>query len=127
ASVDQQGYLRAWLQVASQRSGVSKATAVLLAEAAKVLAERLDYWQFIAATHQWFEGLKNQPTNSASESAFQDFEDEQVIWDSLRTDIAQHYDLSELSLHNFLQELDLRAKEKPVPPNAVRCLTIASS
>jgi len=35
--------------------------------------------------------------------------------------------LSELILHMFLQELDLRAKEKPAPPDAVRCLTIASS
>lgn len=127
ASVSQEGYLRAWLQLAVQRTEVSQASGALLAETVGSLAERMDYWKFIAAAHNWFEQMKSQPSGSASPSAFQEFEDEQEIWGSLRVDIAQHYDLSELSLHNFLQELDLRAKEKPAPPNAVRCLTIASS
>jgi DNA helicase-2/ATP-dependent DNA helicase PcrA len=127
SSVSQEGYLRAWLQLASQRTEGSKASSALLAETSKSLADRMDYWKFIAASHQWFGQIREEPSGSASQSAFQDFEDEQAIWDSLRADISQHYDTSELSLHNFLQELDLRAKEKPAPPNAVRCLTIASS
>lgn len=127
ASVNQEGFLRAWLQLATQRTGVSQASSSFLSETGKHLADRMDYWRFIAAAHQWFAEIKSQPSGSASPSAFQDFEDEHEIWDSLRADISQHYDTSELSLHNFLQELDLRAKEKPAPPNAVRCLTIASS
>ncbi|MBI1321650.1 AAA family ATPase [bacterium] len=127
ASVSQEGYLRAWLQLASQRTEVSPVSRDLLEATSKSLAERMDYWKFIAAAHQWFEQIKNQPSGSMSQAAFQDFEDEQEIWTSLRADISQHYDVSELSLHNFLQELDLRAKEKPAPANAVRCLTIASS
>ena len=58
---------------------------------------------------------------------FDEFEDEREIWDALKSEIANHYSLSELSLHNFLQELDLRSKEKPAPKGAVRCLTIAAS
>ncbi len=127
ASVNQDGYLRAWLQLATQRTEVSHPSNEVLTHTAESLAERMDYWKFIAAAHRWFGEIQKQPTGSASQSAFQDFEDEQEIWTSLRTDIAQHYDVTELSLHNFLQEIDLRAKEKPAPPNAVRCLTIASS
>jgi DNA helicase-2/ATP-dependent DNA helicase PcrA len=127
ASVNQEGFLRAWLLLATQRTGVSQTSRSFVSEIGKHLADRMDYWKFIAAAHQWFAEIKNQASGSASPSAFQDFEDEHEIWDSLRADISQHYDTSELSLHNFLQELDLRAKEKPAPPNAVRCLTIASS
>lgn len=45
----------------------------------------------------------------------------------MKSEIDGHYMLADLSLHNFLQELDLRSKEKPPPKNAVRCLTIAAS
>jgi DNA helicase-2/ATP-dependent DNA helicase PcrA len=127
ASVSHEGYLRVWLQLASQCTEASKASSEFLADTRKSLADRMDYWKFIAASHKWFSQIRECPSGSASQSAFQDFEDEQAIWDSLRVDISQHYDTSELSLYNFLQELDLRAKEKPAPPDAVRCLTIASS
>lgn len=32
-----------------------------------------------------------------------------------------------MDLHAFLQELDLRVKETPAPPNAVRCMTVHAS
>jgi DNA helicase II / ATP-dependent DNA helicase PcrA len=127
ASVDQEGFLRAWLQFAEARSEVDPNTKVLLAKIRQSLADRLDYWAFVEAAHNWFDDLQKRPEGSVAESAFVDFDDEKEIWNSLRSEIARHYTVSDLSLHNFLQELDLRAKEKPAPPGAVRCLTIAAS
>lgn len=127
AAIDQGGYLRAWLDVVEGRDGIEASTATQLAQTRRALADRLDYWAFVDSSHNWFTGLANKASGAADESAFLDFEDEKEIWDSLRKDIAGHYQLAELSLHNFLQELDLRAKEKPAPPDAVRCLTIAAA
>jgi DNA helicase-2/ATP-dependent DNA helicase PcrA len=127
ASVSQEGFLRAWLELAGQHPGIAEPTKDLLATATKALLDRLAYWVFVDACQQWFETIRKSPTGSTSERAFEEFDDEKEIWASLKTEIAQHYSLSELSLHMFLQELDLRAKEKPAPPDAVRCLTIASS
>ena len=127
ASVNQEGYLRAWFQLAEQRTEIGDAAKALLAKATKSLLDRLAYWEFIDSCHQWFEDTRKNPTGSQSEKAFEEFDDEKEIWLALKTDIAEHYSLAEMSLHMFLQELDLRAKEKPAPPDAVRCLTIASS
>ncbi|MEX2120421.1 MAG: ATP-dependent helicase [Pirellulales bacterium] len=127
ASVNQEGYLRAWLELADQRKEIDGATRNLLAKATKSLLDRLAYWEFVDSCHQWFDAVRKQTTGSASEKAFEEFDDEKEIWEALKSDIAQHYALSDVSLHMFLQELDLRAKEKPAPPEAVRCLTIASS
>ena len=127
ASVDQEGFLRAWLQLAEARSEVDQNTKELLTKLRQSLADRLDYWAFVDASHNWFDTLRQRPEGAVAESAFADFDDEKEIWNALRSEIARHYTLSDLSLHNFLQELDLRAKEKPAPPGAVRCLTIAAS
>lgn len=127
ASVNQEGLLRAWLQLAEQRSELSEATRTLLSTAVKSLLDRLTYWECIDSCHAWFDIVRKQPPGTSSEKAFEDFDNEKEIWAALKSDIAQHYSLSDLTLHTFLQELDLRAKEKPAPPDAVRCLTIASS
>ena len=126
SSVDQGGLLRAWFDIAEVQSGLEPTTKVMLTTARKTLLDRLDYWAFVNTAHEWFAAVESQPA-SAAEFAFDEFEDEREIWDALKSEIANHYSLSELSLHNFLQELDLRSKEKPAPKGAVRCLTIAAS
>jgi DNA helicase-2/ATP-dependent DNA helicase PcrA len=126
ASVSQSGFLRTWRDIVAQRPGLDPATSKLLAVETKPLIERLDYWPFVTAAHEWFTLLQGRQAVIA-ESAFVDFTDEREIWNAVRAEIATHYDLGELSLHNFLQEVDLRAKEKPAPKDAVRCLTIAAS
>lgn len=126
ASVNQEGFLRAWLQLADQRGEISRPARAVLTKATRALADRLDYWDFIDFCHQWFDAIQHSVASSA-EKAFDQFDDEKEIWAALKSDIEQQHVLSDLSLHTFLQELDLRAKEKPAPPGAVRCLTIASS
>lgn len=126
ASIDQAGFLRAWLDIAEAREGVEPTTKKMLATVRKTLLDRLDYWAFVQVSHDWFKVFQSHPS-ATSESAFEEFNDEKEIWEALKSEIAGHYTLTDLSLHNFLQELDLRAKEKPVPKGAVRCLTIAAS
>lgn len=126
AAVAQAGYLRAWLELAAARGGIDSITKKMLTVATSVLLDRLDYWEFVRKAHEWFAAVKTR-AQSSSESAFDEFNDEQEIWDALVTEIASHYTLADLSLYNFLQELDLRAKEKPPPKDAIRCLTIAAS
>lgn len=127
ASVSREGFLRAWLEIADERLQITDTTRALLNTARNALLDRLAYWEFIDSSHQWFDALRKHQTGSASEGAFEEFDDEKEIWSSLKGEIGQHYTLSDVSLHMFLQELDLRAKEKPAPSDAVRCLTIASS
>lgn len=127
ASVNQEGYLRAWLQLADHQGRISPPTKAFLTGAARTLADRLSFWEFIKLCHGWFDAVRPRTDGSAAEQAFSQFEDEAAIWGALESEIVQHHDRSSLSLHTFLQELDLRAKEKPVARGAVRCLTIASS
>ena len=126
AAVEQLGFLRVALEMAQRHSGVEDVTRTMLAAATRHLVDRLDYWAFIKAAHEWFAAVHQRRAGQLDE-AFAEFDDERAIWDALRAEIATHYDLADLSLHNFLQELDLRAKEKPAPKDAVRCLTIAAS
>lgn len=126
ASVDSGAFLRTWIGEASAREPLNSGTREMLKTSRAALLDRLDYWAFIKAAHDWFNTLQALE-NREMKSAFDGFADEQVIWDALKSEISSHYTLTELSLHNYLQELDLRAKEKPAPPNSVRCLTIHAS
>jgi len=127
ASVDGEGFLRAWLDTAMSREGIEADTQKMLARTSQSLADRLDYWAFVDASHDWFSQLLACPAAATMDSAFSEFDDEKEIWNALKAEIAGHYTLTDMSLHNYLQELDLRAKEKPAAKGAVRCLTIASS
>ncbi len=126
AAVDGGDFLRAWLDIAQGRDAIDASTQKVLGTARSALLERLDYLGYIRAAEDWFRALERRQTGPA-ETAFDEFADEAEIWGALVGEIGQHYTLSELSLHRFLQELDLRAKEKPPPSDAVRCLTIAAS
>lgn len=126
AAVDKTGFLRAWFDLARSCEGVEPATQTMLADATASLLDRLDYWAFVKVAHQWFAEVRSRPANPTN-SASDEFDDEKEIWEALKSEIAGHYTLADLSLHNFLQELDLRAKVKPPPKDAVRCLTIAAS
>jgi DNA helicase-2/ATP-dependent DNA helicase PcrA len=126
ASVDQTGFLRSWFDIAKSRAGIVSVTKEMIDKSTTMLVDRLDYWAHVKATHDWFDEIQKLQIPSIEE-AFAEYDDEKEIWNSLKSEIAMHYTLTDLSLHNFLQEIDLRAKEKPAPKDAVRCLTIAAS
>ena len=114
AAVDQCGFLRAWFDMARSRDDVEPVVQTMLAAAIVPLLDRMDYWAFVRVAHEWLAGVRSRPAD-ATESGLGEFDDEKEIWEALKAEIAGHYTLAELSLHGFLQELDLRAKEK-LPP-----------
>jgi DNA helicase-2/ATP-dependent DNA helicase PcrA len=126
AAVNSIDFLASWIETAMGRSGLAVPTSILLGAVHNTLLNRMDYWSAIKAAHEWFKQIQQNPVG-VGDSAFDDFDDEAIIWKALVDDIGTHYSLLELTLHNFLQEMDLRAKEKPAPPEAVRCLTIHAS
>ncbi len=126
AAVSSIDLMTSWIETAMARSGLSAPTGDLLTTVLNTLLNRMDYWSAIKASHEWFKQIQQCPAGVA-ESAFDEFEDEAIIWKALVDDIGTHYSLPELTLHNFLQEMDLRAKEKPAPTDAVRCFTIHAS
>lgn len=126
AAVNSVDLLTAWIETTSARDGLSTLGAKLLGSIRTHVLERMDYRSAITAAHDWFEAIKAL-ANGPSETAFGDFDDEKIIWKAITDEIATHYSLPDLSLHNFLQEMDLRAKEMPIPPDAVRCFTIHAS
>lgn len=126
AAAETQDYLRVWLSLALARDQVEQATKELLHKTTLTLADRLDYWAFVQASLSWFQEVEELPRDPA-ETAFDEYGDELAVWDALVDEIGRHYSLPDLSLHKFLQELDLRAKEVPPPPKSVRCLTIHGS
>lgn len=126
ASLTQAGYLGAWLDLAQARREVSAETVEILNTARKELLERLNYWVFVGKAEVWFAAIERKP-DIVDEPFFNDFQDEREIWGALKAEIAKHFNLNEMSLYGYLQELDLRAKEKPAPKGAIRCMTVASS
>jgi len=126
AAVDATDFLTAWLDIGDTRAGLSVGASKLLSSVRATLLDRMDYWSVVNLAQKWFAEVRAQPV-SASDTAFDEFDDEAVIWTALVADIATHYSLADLTLHNLLQEMDLRAKEKPAPPEAVRCFTIHAS
>src|SRR6266498_755023 len=118
-------YLRTWLHIAIAEETVSRVTKDFLQRARETLLERSDHWSFIEAAFTWFDSLKAKGT--VTESAFDDYHQEKQVWQALQQDIIGQYGRDEITLHSLLQQLDLRSKEAPPPPNAVRCLTIHSA
>jgi DNA helicase-2/ATP-dependent DNA helicase PcrA len=127
AAMAENDLLRTWTETASRREGVSLAARAMLQELRDLLVDRLLYREFVAGAKIWLSGVATAVGNVPDSTAFEEYETESEIWNALEHEIATQAGESDLSLHNFLQELDLRAKERPAPPNAVRCLTIHAS
>ncbi|MGE0598194.1 MAG: ATP-dependent helicase [Dehalococcoidia bacterium] len=126
AALAESDLLRSWVEHVASRSALSSASRAFMYEMQKSIVDRLEHSTFIGQAHTWFEVVRLEAEAQAS-GAFAEFDDECKIWQSLTSEIGAHYGIGELTLHGLLQELDLRAKEVPPGPNAVRCLTIHGS
>ena len=126
SAVAQSSLLRAWLEAVESRKELESTTKTMLRDLKAKLLDRLDYLGFVNVAYNWFEAVRKRPITK-TEAVFDYFDEEKEIWENLKGEISSHYSLSELSLYNYLQELDLRSKERPAPPNAIRALTIHAS
>jgi DNA helicase II / ATP-dependent DNA helicase PcrA len=116
-------FLRAWIAAANARKELESGTQEMLKVAGLALADRMDYFAFKKKALVWLDAMAEAANEQGSE-AFADYEEEKAIWSDLERGVVERYGQEELSLSMLLHEFDLAPKLPPVPPNAVRCLTI---
>ncbi|MCI0627228.1 MAG: ATP-dependent helicase [Acidobacteria bacterium] len=119
-------FLKSWFEAARARQGVESDTLAVLAKGQRLIVERLDVLGFINLAFSW---LSEQEKRLAGqqERGFVDFEEESKIWQELQKRTIDKFGRDDLTLNVLLQEFDLSEKSPPVPPGAVRCLTIHSA
>jgi DNA helicase-2/ATP-dependent DNA helicase PcrA len=118
--------LRSWTDFASTREATEVMTRDVLRTLRATLVDRLEYRPFVVTATTWFHELASLKKASAAPVGFEDYDVEDEIWRALDEDIRSQVG-SDLPVHAFLQELDLRAKERPNRPDAIRCFTIHAS
>jgi DNA helicase-2/ATP-dependent DNA helicase PcrA len=119
-------YLRSWFESVGARDAIDPPTRTFLGHGKRLLVERMDFLALIQEALSWFIA-KNAQLASRNEDGFTDFNDEKAIWEDLQTRTIDKYGREDLTLNILLQEFDLSEKSPPIPPDAVRCLTIHSA
>lgn len=99
---------------------------MFLEKMGKTLGEKLDFIQFIKQAFQWFD-LKEKLLAGQDNEGFTDYREERQAWAQIQSDVMKKFGPDDLTLNVFLQEFDLVEKSPPIPPDAVRCLTIHSA
>ena len=118
-------YLRAWARAALRREQLDPQTRIFLKASIPKLADRLDFWDFLDDSFNWFTRLPE--TGPVSEGDVSEFTEEKDTWHDLINEVVSEFGRDQVTLNVLLQGLDLRSKA-PVPPaNAVPCFTIHAS
>lgn len=124
ASANGGDLLRSWVAAVLARGpSVGPEARNLLENQTRNLADRMDFTPFVPAAFAWFSHLEHTLADQGH-TAFTDFSEESTTWSILYDAIIKRFGAENVSLNLLLQELDLSPKSPPVPPNAVRCLTI---
>lgn len=117
--------LRAFVELALSREGVSDVTRSYLQTALPPLTDRLDFRSFCRASFPWFDAV--QGVFLDTQGHFVDYADERATWDALVEEIEGQFGPPATTLNVLLQELDMRSKTPPPSKNAVPCFTIHAS
>jgi len=114
ASLDGGDFLRAWVNIAESRN-VSDLHAFLLLESRKWLVERLNF-------------LKVLEVFWDMEFDYDEVQTEEIAtWKDLHSLLSREHPLESMSLHLYLQEMDLKSKSPIQMPGSVRCMTVHGS
>lgn len=110
-------FLRAWADAVESKAG--EAGGVLLARLRDSLVERLEFPGVV----DWFvdEGW------SAWDQQFDALREDIDIWKGFHTEHLREHTAANVTLHGYLQSIDLATKVAPPPRGAVRCLTVHGS
>lgn len=125
ASADGKDLLRSWIEEVKRRDALEERTRRLLEIDIKPLLNTLNYRDFADKLLRWAEAC--QETSHPDEMAFNEFEEEREVWNILLAEITKKFEGEDVSLHQFLHELDLTSKTPPRPPEAIPCFTIHAS
>jgi DNA helicase-2/ATP-dependent DNA helicase PcrA len=125
ASADGKDLLRSWIEEVKRRDALEEQTRRLLEIDIKPLLNTLNYRDFADKLLKWAEAF--QEKSYPNENAFNEFEEEREVWNILLSEITKKFEGEDVSLHQFLHELDLTSKTPPRPPEAIPCFTIHAS
>ncbi len=125
ASSEEGDYLRAWQAAVLNRAGLEEQTRELVKNTVTALSDRLDFRLFISASFHWFDTI--EIFGSEAEAYNEEFLNEKNVWQELTYEIDSQYGSENVTLHQFLQELDLRSKAPAPPEGAIPCFTIHAS
>jgi len=125
ASADGLDFLRAWLEEAKQRQGLEKETRTLLSDGIRPLLTSLNFRAFASGLLLW--ANERQHVSPTDEKAFSEFEEEREVWNQLLNEITKKFGGEDVSLYQFLHELDLTSKTPPRQAGAIPCFTIHAS
>ena len=125
ASADGKDLLRSWIEEVKRRDALEERTRRLLEIDIKPLLNTLNYRDFADKLLKWAEAC--QEKSCPDENAFNEFEEEREVWNILLAEITKKFEGEDVSLHQFLHELDLTSKTPPRPPEAIPCFTIHAS
>lgn len=114
AVLDGGDFLRAWVETANSEV-LSNSHADLLSHVSEALVERLAFLELL----KWF-WTKSWVDDETEEEEIQ-------TWQELHTDILREYTPANITLHLYLQEMDLKSKAPAQSPGSVRCLTVHGS
>ncbi len=107
-------FLRAWVNIASARKP-KQSHSLLLAEIGNRLVERIDFLELLEL---FWSGTYVGDDLEAEEMG---------IWKELQASLAMEHPLESMTLHLYLQEMDLKSKAPAQIPGSVRCLTVHGS
>ena len=122
AMMGDKDYLRAWTR-AVLRENLDSTTRSFLEEGMTGLADKLDFRGFIRDCFRWFE----QRQESSPAPDYDAYCMERAVWGGLVEEATSDVPYERMTLSALLQQIDLRSKEPPAPPGAVRCYTIFAS
>jgi ATP-dependent DNA helicase UvrD/PcrA len=112
-------FLRAWIDEVDRTEQGTE----ILKNLRDQLLERIDFLGFTHVALAWFRDLQKSLAGQDGAEGFADYDDERARWEQLQSDIVRRFGRSEVSLHQFLQELDLESKSS-ISEDCVRCMTI---
>lgn len=125
ASADSKDLLRSWIEEVKRRGALEKRSRQLLELDIKPLLNTLNYRDFADNFFKWAEAC--QETSYPDENAFNEFKEERDVWYMMLAEISKKFEGEDVSLHQFLHELDLTSKTPPRPAEAIPCFTIHAS
>jgi DNA helicase-2/ATP-dependent DNA helicase PcrA len=118
--------LRAWYEIVLHEKEIEPESRTFLSSTKKIFVDQNDFEGFIASAIKWSDVMFAK-FGATKDDKFTSYEDEKELWNGLEKEIVDRIGRGDLTIHAFLQELDLAPKVLSIAPNTVRCLTIHSS
>ncbi len=116
SSVEEITALRAFFVMASESNILRQ----FCESGLKTLCDSMNYLSFMDQSFECFDALNAQ---EQGREIFPDYSDDKNNWDRISSDILREHS-SSVSLHVFLQEMDLTPKSKPLAKDCVRLQTV---